>query len=131
MTASRRVKLDPQLTLYMNHLKRQQRLKHRAWNHENKRKTQGERRDMGVDKVSLDMTPKAQAAKTEPGQGESGKYKPTQQRKQSQERQWVQEEMCANHTSALELLLKYTRSSHNSTQSNTNPVFKWAQDLNR
>ena len=30
-----------------------------------------------------------------------------------------------------ELLLKYTRSSHNSTQSNTNPVFKWAQDLNR
>ena len=35
--------------------------------------TQGERRDMGVDKVSLDMTPKAQAAKTEPGQGESGK----------------------------------------------------------
>ena len=68
-----RVKLDPQLTLYMNHLKRQQRLKHRAWNHENKRKTQGERRDMGVDKVSLDMTPKAQAAKTEPGQGKSGK----------------------------------------------------------
>ena len=39
----------------------------------NKRKTQGERRGMGVDKVSLDMTPKAQAAKTEPGQGESGK----------------------------------------------------------
>ena len=39
----------------------------------NKRKTQGERQDMGVDKVSLDMTPQAQAAKTEPGQGESGK----------------------------------------------------------
>ena len=69
MTASRRVKLDPQLTLYMNHLKRQQRLKHRAWNHENKRKTQGERRDMGVDKVSLDMTPKAQAARQNQARG--------------------------------------------------------------
>ena len=43
--------------------------------------------------------------------------------------QW--EKMCANHTSDKELLLKYTRSSHKSTQSNTNPVFKWAQDLNR
>ena len=39
-------------------------------------------------------------------------------------------DVCKN-TSDKELLLKYTRSSHNSTQSNTNPVFKWAQDLNR
>ena len=43
----------------------------------------------------------------------------------------VTEKMCANHTSDKGLLLQYTRSSHNSTQSNTQPVLKQAKDLNR
>ena len=43
----------------------------------------------------------------------------------------MQREMRANHTSDKGLLLQYTRRSHSSTQSNTNPAFPWAQDLNR
>ena len=42
-----------------------------------------------------------------------------------------QEKMCANHTTDKGLLLQYTRSSHNSMQSNNHPVFKRAKDLNR
>ena len=50
-----------------------------------------------------------------------------EKRKPSQERQWVQREMRANHTSDKGLLLQYTRRSHSSTQSNTNPALPWAK----
>ena len=82
---------------------------------------------MGEHKVTLDMTPKAQAAETEPDQWGPVNKTPAQQRKPSQERQWTQREMPANHTSDKGLLLQYTRRSHSSTQSNTNPAFTWAK----
>ena len=75
----------------------------------------------------MDMTPKAQAAETEPDQWGPVNKTPAQQRKPSQERQWTQREMPANHTSDKGLLLQYTRRSHSSTQSNTNPAFTWAK----